>query len=104
LYRVINQRGTMSKPQRSDLTEDVEALLEKVILEEATHVVWQTFEKALEKLDPESRKVLEEYFNGEPVENLCQSRGLSSTQLESWLSKVKRDVSDSLKKEFPVKQ
>ncbi|NQW45717.1 MAG: hypothetical protein HQ462_09985, partial [Deltaproteobacteria bacterium] len=48
----------------SELTDDVEELLEKVVLEEATALVWKTFEAALSKLDPESRTLIEDHLNG----------------------------------------
>ncbi len=88
----------------SELTDDVEELLEKVVLEEATALVWKTFEAALRKLDPESRTLIEDHLNGVSADKLGAVTQIPKKEIENWLKQVKRELKQNIRKDFVVKQ
>ena len=59
------------------LRHDVEELAEKAIVAETENKVWSTLDRALSKLDTESRDLLTDYFNGATVLELSRKRGLN---------------------------
>ncbi len=87
-----------------DYVEDVEELLEKTVLEEATQAVWKAFEQTLQKLDEESLRLLEEHFEGATVQDLSQKYSLSANQVETWLTKAKQEVGEGIRRESTVRQ
>jgi len=92
------------KPYESDLTEDVEELVEKAVLEEVTVAVWKTFEQALAKLDPESRELLENHLNGSTTAELSKEKNLSEPEMEKWLQQIKRQLQRSVRQGLQVRQ
>lgn len=88
----------------SELVDDVEELLEKVVLEEATAEIWKSFEAALNSLDPESRKLLEIYLDGTNTQELSKATELPEATVNQWINQIKKQLQQNLRKEFRVKQ
>ncbi len=92
------------KSYNSELVEDVEELLEKVVLEEVTTAVWKTFEQALSQLDPQSRELLENHLNGTTTEQLSQETHLPEKEIKNWIKQVKRQLQQNIRKDLRVRQ
>ena len=88
------------KTYDSELVDDVEELLEKVILEEVSSAIWKTFENAFGKLDPQSRALLENHLNGATAQKLSEKTQLPVDEVEKWLKQVKRELKQNLRKNF----
>lgn len=92
------------KPYDTELVADVEELLEKVVIEEVTSAVLKTLEEALAKLDPQSRELLESHLNGASTNELSKENNLPQEEVERWLSQVKRELKQNLRKDVQVRQ
>lgn len=92
------------KTQKQEFIEDVETLLEKAIVEEATQAVWQAFDKALENLDEDSRAILMKHFEGVSQKEISAGQPISEGELRSWLGKVKSQVAEDLRRKVSIKQ
>lgn len=92
------------KRQDSEFVEDVQELLETVVLEEATAAIWKSFEAALNKLDPESRNLIEVYLNGTNTSELSKATDIPEPALNQWIDQIKKDLQQNIRKEFRVKQ
>jgi DNA-directed RNA polymerase specialized sigma24 family protein len=92
------------KKQREELVEDVESLVESSTLQEAAEKVWQKFEESLAGLDQDSIYLLRQHFDGKPITELARSRGLPEAEVQAWLTRVKRQVRDGLRRNFTIRQ
>ncbi|MCB0417101.1 MAG: hypothetical protein H6617_02075 [Bdellovibrionaceae bacterium] len=86
-----------------DVFDDFEELLEQVILQEVTQAVWERFEGALAKFDPESLEILETHLDGVPVEKLSNDKKLSTKDAESLIKQMKKDLVRHLRKDCNVR-
>ena len=87
-----------------ELTRDVEELVEKSTAEEAIAAVWKTFDQALADLDDDSRQLLNEYFGGTTIEEMCRSRGVAEAEMKACLDRSKRELIKRLRSDCPVRQ
>lgn len=92
------------KPYDNELVADVEELLEKVVIEEVNSAVLKTFEQAIAKLDPQSRELLENHLNGASTKELSKENQLPQEEVERWLSQIKRELKQNLRKDVQVRQ
>lgn len=92
------------KQRNPDLKEDIQSLLEETVLEEATQAIWEAFEKALGNLDAESLVLLRKHFEGVPAEKIANEKGLKTTEVETWLTQVRRELIESLRRDSNIKQ
>ncbi len=86
------------------LTEEVQELLEKAIVEEATEAVWKIFEEALEKMDESSLCVLENHFNRKGEAEVSLQTGLKEEETKKVLLKSKRELRELMRREKNVRQ
>jgi DNA-directed RNA polymerase specialized sigma24 family protein len=100
----IKMEPSHMKPYDNDLVADVEELLEKVVIEEVTSAVLKTFEQALEKLDPQSRELLENHLNGASTIELSKQNKIPQEEVERWLCQIKRELNQNIRKDFSVRQ
>ena len=91
------------KPYSDELVDDVEGLLEQVVLEEVSCEIWKAFEAALSNLDPRSRTLLETHLTGKTALELSRETQVSVKDIEKWLSQVKKEVQQNIRKNFPVR-
>lgn len=92
------------KRENAEMQEDIQSLLEEAILEEATHAVWEAFEKALGNLDDESLVLLRSHFEGATPEKIAEQKGLKPAEVETWLNRVRRDLMENLRRDSNIKQ
>ena len=92
------------KRNDSDLVEDVQDLVEQVVLEEVSAEIWKSFEAALDKLDPESRKLIEVYLNGTNTQELSRATHLPEPAINQWINQIKKELKQNIRKDFRVKQ
>ena len=91
------------KKLSNDLREDVSELVEKVTVEEARNTVLDKLESAFKTLDPKSREVLQDYFNGVTLEELSQQNAISITQTQDWIREIKRQLITQLQRNNSVR-
>jgi DNA-directed RNA polymerase specialized sigma24 family protein len=91
------------KKHDDELVDDIEELVERLLLQSATSVVWQTFEEALQKLDPESRRLLEAHFNGNSATQLSEQIRLSRNEIETWLKQSKKETQYNIRIRFSAR-
>ncbi len=84
--------------------KDLKQLLDQVILAETTQVVFKEFDCALEELDPASRQLLEQYFDGHSIEYLSERKGLSKKEIQDWLNQSRRKLIRKLRQKYQVRQ
>ena len=92
------------KKAPATLQEDVEELVEKSTVAEATEKIWQRFEAALENLDAESLKLLQGHFNGDSISKLSRAFGISEAETQTWLTKSCQELVRNLRQQCQVRQ
>lgn len=92
------------KPYDPKFVGDVEELLEKAVIEEVSEAVWKTFEKALSQLDEQNRDLLERYLGGTSTKVLSKETGLKESELQECLTRIKRQLQHSIRKDLRVRQ
>ena len=92
------------KEKKNGWIEDVEELVERSTVEEATAKVFEKFTRALERLDPESAELLRLHFDGVTAAELARRWGLKTEEIESWLSHKRKELVRNLKNEISVRQ
>lgn len=80
------------------LYDDIEELVQKLVVAEVSQAVWESLEKAMSQLDPESRVLLETHLNTTSSEKLSEKTGLPVKQIDLWLNQVKRELQQNLRK------
>ena len=92
------------KKGTDDLRQDVEDLTMKAVPEEALGKVWEQFESAMDSLDGDSRTLIDEYFRGTTPRSLSRRHGISEEEVETWISRAKRQLITNLRNARAVKQ
>lgn len=87
----------------NDTFDEFEELLEQVILQEVTQAVWERFEGALAKFDPESLEVLESHLDGVPAEKISGPKKISQEEADALLKQMKKDLVRHLRKDCNVR-
>jgi hypothetical protein len=94
----------MTQRRYSTERSEIEALLQRSIVEEAISTAWDNFEKALGELGHESVSLLSDFFNGKPPEELARQRGMELKDVEKWLASAKQQLIQNLRTKCKVKQ
>ena len=84
--------------------DDVEDLVEKSAVAEASSRVWNRFESALGQLDPQSAALFSQYLDGTPENELAVRNHLTESQIRTWITQIKRDVVQNLRQKSKVRQ
>jgi len=91
----------MSDKKRT--SKDADNSVTLAVPQEAVNLVWERFETALEKLDPASMEIFEQFLGGTPVETLGAERELTIAQTQAWLGRIKRQVVTHLRSTCKVR-
>jgi DNA-directed RNA polymerase specialized sigma24 family protein len=94
----------MPMKTKKSWTEDVEDLVERSSIEEASSRVWERFESALGKLDPQSASLFSQYLDGVTQTELAHRSNLTESQINTWIEQIKRDVVQNLRQKSKVRQ
>lgn len=94
----------MKKTSDDALKDDVEELLELSVVSEAIRRVEQQWDDALRSLDADSQVMMEQYFEGRTAEELSVHHRVSVPEMENWIARSKRQLSQVLRTRMPVKQ
>jgi len=92
------------KKRKSSLATEVGELVEECVVVEACQKVWDRTQGAMDKLDPESRQLLEAYFGGMTTDELAKETKLDKQKLEDWIAKAKRELINHLRNGLQMKQ
>lgn len=92
------------KKENDSLIQDVEELLQKSTIAEATQKVWESFSQAMDQMDEDSQELLEQFFAGKSIKQLSQENHISEKEMEAWLQKARRELIENLKAGFQVRQ
>jgi DNA-directed RNA polymerase specialized sigma24 family protein len=92
------------KDRKNELQDSVRDLLEQTTAEEAASQVWETFNKALEVLEPQSLALFEQFLKGKTLDELGAEWSLSPKEIETWIASAKREVLKSLRQNCKVRQ
>lgn len=93
----------MSK-SKSPLKADVEDLLEKAVIEEATEAVWKVFEEVLAQVDESKLELLKDHFNGMNDQKLSSKSGISEIELNKILKHSKKEIVELMRREKSTRQ
>lgn len=93
----------MSK-SKTPLKADVEELLEKAVLEEATEAVWKIFEEALSQVDESKLELLKDHLNGMSNQRLSSKTGISEPELNKILKHSKKEIVELVRREKSTRQ
>ncbi len=88
----------MSK-SKTHLKVEVEELLEKAVLEEATEAVWKIFEEVLSQVDESKLVLLKDHFNGMSDERLSEKSGIEKSELSKVLKHSKKEIVERVRRE-----
>lgn len=66
--------------------------------------IWGRFEKALQKLDPQSAAIFEQFLDGTLPAEIGRQHRLTESQVKDWLDRIKREVAQSLRVDCKVRQ
>jgi DNA-directed RNA polymerase specialized sigma24 family protein len=83
---------------------DVEELVHKVTVQEAQMAVEKRLEQALDKLDPKSRELLLDYFNGTTLEEMSEQNSISLNEARDWINQIKRQLISQLQRNNSARQ
>lgn len=89
--------------KNSPLVKDVESLVEESIADAATEV-WDKFENAMNQLDKASQTLLKQFFDGREVDELCRLNRLSRPEVETLLTRARRQLVENLRQGFQARQ
>lgn len=92
------------KSKNSQWIEDVEELLQKSTIAEASDSVWEKFSKAMNELDENSQSLLEQFFSGKTIPELAKQNHIPEKELEDCLKRAKRELTNQLRAGFLVRQ
>lgn len=93
----------MKKPT-PQLRQEVEGLLTRSTVAEATGQVWKHYQTALEGLSPDARSLLEAHFDGASVERLAEQSGLAPEDVRNCLEQAKRQLLQGLRSAIRLRQ
>lgn len=91
------------KDSREFLIRDVEQLLEENDVKEAVADVMAKLDEAIARLAPQSRALITRFFDGATYEQLAREHGVSASEIETWMDKVKRELAQQLRSKVLVK-
>ena len=83
---------------------DVEELVHKVTVQEAQMAVEKRLEQALDKLDPKSRELLLDYFNGTTLEEISKQNSISLDEARDCINQIKRQLISQLQRNNSARQ
>jgi DNA-directed RNA polymerase specialized sigma24 family protein len=92
------------KNAKAKLKSEVERLVESSVIETAINRSLIALEEAINGLDPQSKKLIELYFEGKNINHLSLELGLSVPELSNWILKIKQEISQNVRLKFPIKQ
>lgn len=92
------------KKQNGQFVKDVEDLLEKSTVAEATEQVWDKFSAAMSRLDEGSQDILKQFFAGKDAKALSEEKRVTLKEMEAWLRQARRELVENLRSGFQVRQ
>lgn len=89
----------MSNHKRDGLDENATMVVDQAVAESL-----KKLQTALSALSQDSQEVIEEFFAGKTVQQIGESRGITASQAQDLVNKVKRDLTQQLRSLCKVRQ
>lgn len=74
------------------------------VVDEAIRAVCAQFLESVEGLAPESRSLIEEFFQGKDLESISEARGVTPAETAAWIENIKRELGQKLRQRNQIRQ